>query len=428
MNLRSFEPYKYQLLFMRYVLIFILSAITIPILWINIGLHQEDDDRSEQKEDIRLQLHFLETELKQHDLGERMQQLFPEGYVFIHALYGLSWCELALADSVQDKQLKDKAIKEALYAFGQIHSEKGRSTFQTDLIPENGIFYCAWRNYLLSKILQTDRKFNGHESYEMLFKQQTKEIIEALKLRASPYLESYNGHAWPADMFVAMASVSNYDKLYNPGFESDIKSWLVQIKKKLDPKTHLIPHKVAPETGSIIEGARGCSIGLSLRLLKEIDPAFGKEQFDLARTHFITTQFGLPAVREYPQGTFGIGDVDSGPVIFGVGFAATIVMIGTMSIYDHPTLANRQYKTIHAFGFETKDSEEKKYLFGALPMADAFIAWGRATDLHYSLNQPYVSSKNWRLTFHLISLAVLLVLWIPVWWGKVRGILKRKAE
>ena len=128
---------------MQYFLIFILSVVTIPILWINIGLHIQDDNRTEQKEDVLLQLNFLETELKHNNLGERMQYLFPEGYVFIHALYGLSWCELALADSSQNKTLKAKTIKESLYAFDQIDSEKATSTFQIELIPENGIFYCG---------------------------------------------------------------------------------------------------------------------------------------------------------------------------------------------------------------------------------------------------------------------------------------------
>ncbi|WP_018344755.1 hypothetical protein [Cytophaga aurantiaca] len=413
---------------MRYLLISILSILTILILWINIGLHTPDDTRAEQKEDILKQLHFLESELKENNLGERMQQIFPEGYVFIHALYGLSWCELALADSSQNKTIKDKAIKEALYAFDQIDSEKGRSTFQIELIPENGIFYCGWKNYLLSKILQVDTTFKGHKFYEVQFKQQSKEIAEAIKLSKTPYLESYSGHAWPADMFVAMASLSNYEKVYTPAFQSDIQSWLVKVKGKLDPVTHLIPHKVYPETGALIEGPRGSSLGLSLRFLAEIDPAFGKEQFALDRMHFITTKFGLPAVREYPKGNYNLGDVDSGPVIFGVGFSATIVMIGTMSMYDHATLANQQYTTIHAFGFETGNDEEKKYLFGTLPMGDAFIAWGRATDLHYSLYQPYISSKNWRLQFHLISLAVLVVLWIPVYWRSIKKIFTKSQS
>lgn len=409
---------------MRYIFLLVLSIVTGVILWVNIVLHTEEQSRAEQKEDVRLQLNFLEVELKQKDLGKRMQQLFPEGYVFIHALYGLSWCELALADSSHNEKLKAKAVEEALYAFGKINSEEGVAPFELALTPENGIFYCGWKNYLLSKILQIDHAFKDHDLYEEAFKKQSSEIVEALKLSKSPYLESYNGHAWPADMFVAMASINNYDALYTPKYKSDIRFWLEKVKKHLDSETKMIPHKTDAETGQTIEGTRGCSIGLSLRMLGEIDPAFGKEQYDLAKANFITTRFGLPAMREYPEGTLGLGDVDSGPVILGVGFSATIVMIGTMSMYNDAVLADQQYKTIHAFGFETGNKDEKKYLFGVLPMADAFIAWGRATELNCNSRQPNVASRHWQLGFHLISMAVLLVIWMPFYFDRIKTYLR----
>jgi hypothetical protein len=410
---------------MRYFFLIILSALTALILWINLALHPLEHTRAEQKENIRLQLNFLEVELKQKNLGQRMQYLFPEGYVFIHALYGLSWCELALADSSRNNQnIKAKAVEEALYAFNRIDSEEGVTNFQLELIPENGIFYCGWKNYLLSKILQIDYTFKDRLVYETLFKKQSKEIVKALKLSKSPYLDSYNGHAWPADMFVAMASICNYNKLYTPKYTSDIDSWLIKVKRKLDPETKMIPHKVHSETGNTIEGARGCSIGLSLRMLAEIDPVFGKQQYNLARTNFITTRFGLPAVREYPKGTDGLGDVDSGPVILGVGFSGTIVMIGTMSIYDNTAGANQQYKTIHAFGFETKYNSEKKYLFGILPMADAFISWGRATDLHYNSSKTNIMLNNWSFRFHCISICILFIIWLPVYFKFLKNYFK----
>ncbi len=409
---------------MRYLLLFVLSFFTILILWVNLALHSKEESRIEQEKEVRAQLNFLEKELKHNNLGDRMQHLFPEGYVFIHALYGLSWCELSLSYS-SDKGLKKKAVEEALYAFNQLNNEKATSNFQIELVPEYGIFYSGWKNYLLSKILKVDRTFKGHEFYEALLEKQSNEIIAAIKLSKSPYIDSYNGHAWPADMFVAMASVSNYNKLYNLKLKPEVNVWLAKVKKHLDPETQMIPHKIDAETGAIIEGTRGCSIGLSLRMLAEIDQEFGKQQFNLAKTSFITTRFGLPAMREYPQGIFGLGDVDSGPVILGVGFSATIVMIGTMSMYDEPVLANEQYKTIHAFGFKTSDEDGKKYLFGTLPMADAFIAWGRATDLNCTHSQPNVSSRNWRLTFHLTSLFVLTTLWLLFYRSKVKSYINR---
>jgi len=44
---------------------------------------------------VRRQLAFLRAALED-GAGEQAQRLFPEGYFFIHVLYGLSWVELGL--------------------------------------------------------------------------------------------------------------------------------------------------------------------------------------------------------------------------------------------------------------------------------------------------------------------------------------------
>src|SRR4051794_26712074 len=43
----------------------------------------------------RRQLAFLRAELGD-GAGERAQELFPEGYFFLHALYGLAWVDVGL--------------------------------------------------------------------------------------------------------------------------------------------------------------------------------------------------------------------------------------------------------------------------------------------------------------------------------------------
>lgn len=211
-------------------------------------------------------------------------------------------------------------------------------------------------------------------------------------------------------MFVAMASLSNHDKIFKPKYKKVIDAWIQNITNKLDPLTHLIPHKVNSETGVSVQGARGCSLSLILRMLAEIDPKLAKEQYEIFREKFVSTTFGLPSLREYPKGQHGFGDIDSGPVILGVGFSGTIVMIGTFYKLDYGYLAERQYKTINAFGFGSVARDQKKYLFGKLPMADAFIAWGRATGINYQ--NPANINDNWRMKFHGISLLLFAFFWI----------------
>lgn len=344
-----------------------------------------------------------------------MQGVFPEGNVFTNALYALSWCELAMSD-LSNKQLKERAMREALFAYKEINSDKAKSIFDHYLIPQNGIYYIGWKNYLLSKILILDINFVGHQEYKNAFKMQCDTIVGILKRIESPYLQSYEGQAWPADMFVAMASVSNHDRIFTPQYSKEINNWIGNVKQKLDPKTNMIPHKVDPMIGGTIEGARGSSISLILRLLSEIDVDFTDQQYELYKTNFVTTTFGLPSIREYPKGQDGRGDIDSGPVIFGVGFAGTIVSIGVFSLFGDGDLTQRQYQTINAFGFETYVRENKKYIFGLLPIADAFITWGRASGLN-NKNWTEPLSKGWRIKFHLISILVFMILW-PLFYSK----------
>lgn len=180
--------------------------------------------------------------------------------------------------------------------------------------------------------------------------------------------------AWPADMTVAMASLSHKRLLGNQQYEGVVRDWINKLRLNLDPQTKLIPHQVDPRSGAIIEGARGSSISLMIRLLSEIDPVFAKEQYKHYQTHFVGTTLGLPSVTEYPNGHYGDGDIDSGPVVFGVGFAATIVSIGTHAALGNIRLADDQFNTINAFGFPFQSSNTKRYLLGQLPIADAFIA------------------------------------------------------
>lgn len=144
--------------------------------------------------------------------------------------------------------------------------------------------------------------------------------------------------------------------------------------------------------------------------MAEIDLNFARQQYKLYKQQFVSTTFSLPSINEYPKGQTGKGDIDSGPVIFGVGFAGTIVSIGTFSLLGDHELAGIQYKTINAFGFSYRTSESKKYIFGQLPIADAFIVWSRSSGLQ-NLGNTSEANKYWRIKFHLISMLLMSILW-----------------
>jgi len=394
----------------KYFIFFLIALFSIVLIWINCQLNAENFDKNERKNDIICQLNFIEKELKENNLGERMQRIYPEGYIFSNVLYGLAWSEIGIIDT--NYLIKQRAIKEALFAYNQINLPSSISHFDSTLVPKNGIFFLGWSNYLLSKILLIDTTFDERKIYKNIFISNSNEIVKSIQLTHTTYLQSYESQSWPADMFVAMASISNFNKCYSDKYSSTLINWIQDVKLKLDPKTKLVPHKVDYLSGETIEGSRGSSMSLIIRLLSDIDIDFAKEQYSKYLKYFVTSTFGLPSIYEYPNGQKGDGDIDSGPVILSIGFSGTIVSIGSHASIGNYQLADNQYKTINAFGIGRKSSNMKKYLFGRIPISDEFIAWSRTKELNNNKNNE--NSFLWSLKFHIYSVLILALLWFII--------------
>jgi hypothetical protein len=396
---------------MNFFLKILLLLFTALLLYINIKLHSGPglENREETKQDVIRQLNFLEDELKNKNLGLRMQELFPEGFVFTNVLYGLAWTEVAKTEK-EGSEIFRHAVTEARSAYRRINSEDGSEIFDTDLKPDHGIFYEGWKNFLLGKILELTHKTDSSGISE--FKASCREIADAFAANESPYLQSYHGSSWPADAFVGMGSLKQHDKIFPSAYDGLIRSWISRVRSNLDSETGLVPHSVNAFTGKTTEGARGSSICLMLIFMADIDPGFARQQFNLLKEKFLVTRFGLPAIREYPEGKEGSGDVDSGPVIMDVGFSGTIVSIGSFKKFGEYGAANKISGCIEGFGFPISGSGGKKYLSGILPTADAFIAWARMlqpnTELQTSKEDDVDFGSYNR--FHVYSFIIVLLL------------------
>ncbi|MCB9284346.1 MAG: hypothetical protein H6563_09760 [Lewinellaceae bacterium] len=326
-----------------------------------------------------------------------MQRLYPEGFVFMTALYGLSWAELAGVLPPNDS-LGLSARHELKWALSELTSEDAQRTFNKNLDPAYGIFYRGWSNYVLGRTLEVTPGNERDPDLVQDFRENCAEIFQALENRESPYLESYYQACWPADMVIAMASVAIAVRLFPGEFEAPIQGWLEKVKKKTD-ELGLIPHAASWDSGESLEPARGSSQGLILNFLWEIDPDFAKQQFEIYRENFLTYRLGLPGIREYPKGKKGKGDVDSGPVIWDIGGAASIVGQRVMDLYGEPDEAIGLRNSIETFACGMTIRGEKKYLFGVLPLADAFIAWSNSVEV---LEQNRLAAQGW-------------------WWVKMQG-------
>ena len=395
------------------------------IVYLNIALYYKPSftqvERSTINTDFLHQLQFLEKEMH-NGAADEMQNTYPEGFVFMHSLYGLSWAELAGRLHKEDT-LRKTAIEEINYSILEISSPKGTAVFPNELPLPYGAFYNGWLNYLRGKYLalQNDDERDGGIAAD--FKAGCKRIAAALDSSDTPYLESYYGMAWPADNMLCIASLALHDKIFKREYKERIDAWIEKAEKRTDA-LGLIPHSCFALTGKVREPARGSSQSLMLNFLIEIDPAYAQKKFAIYKEHFIDHRFGLPGIREYPEGQGGNGDIDSGPVIFDIGGAASIVGQRTMQRYDEAITYIALRNSIEAFGMGDDEDEGKQYLFGALPVADAFIAWSNSVEA----SKEIVEATSWLGKFHLYSALVLLVTSCIILWIWKRAIFKPKSK
>lgn len=362
--------------------------------------------------DVLKQLHFIKHSL--HDgSAENMQAIFPEGYFFSHVLYALSWVEVARRENV-DSPLWKEAIAEAESSKDALKSAKGKAVFEESLSPPYGIFYCGWLTWLEGGLLMVTPPDRWSPSAVQSFNEHCEQIASAFENPQSPFLQSYRNNSWPTDSTEAIAALKLHDKLFSPKYVGAVSSWVARAKAHVDPETGLLPHQVDPNTGNAIQSVRGTSSCMSSRFIKEIDPEWGDDQYKRFRRYFVASMAGLPGTLEYKRGTIGIGDVDSGPLVFGFSPSASVVAIAAAQANGDIELANEMIPAAEASGIPFEWGQTKAYGFALLPIGDEFVVWSKSTSSWTNesvVSVPHKSSPFWRLPFHLWSFLSLVAIW-----------------
>jgi len=325
------------------------------------------------------QLQFIQHELAD-GAAERMQHIFPEGYVFTWALYGLASSQVATQLGGTDSR-QSHHLEEAKRAVEQVYSARARSTFSADFEPPYGAFYSSWSLYLLAEYIRAAGPDGVSAALLRSFEDGCAQFAEVLNRSNTPFLPSYFNAAWPADTAVGIAALGVHDLTFSPKYVDTIERWVSQSRARLDPDLAALSHAANSETGAPIGGVRGSSLALMSRVLIDADPQFAAEQYSVLRQYFVDYTWGIPGVREYPHGVPGSGDVDSGPILLGYSGPAVVVGAAAARVHGDESLARVLLGAVEVGGMPIQLGGRRRYAGGLLPVGDAFIAWSRSSPL-----------------------------------------------
>lgn len=390
--------------------LFVMALAAIILVWmgaINIGLYGP-----RRMETALAQLRFLSGALDGGGAAS-MQTVFPEGYVFTWALYGLASAESARALPPTDGR-RAGLLLAARTAVGKVVSDIARIPFESDMEPAHGAFYSSWSLYLRSVVLRATGA--GSAPFDLAeYERDCASFVAALSESESPFLPSYPGAVWPADTVIGVAALAIHDEVLDHRFQAIIAWWLEAVHDRLDPESGAIPHIASDIDGMPFGGPRGGSLALMSRVLVDVDSSLARQQYDILRRHFVDYAWGLPGVREYPRGVDGSGDIDSGPIVFGFAGPATVVGAGAAIAHGDEELAMKLLATADMTGFPIELAGKRRYAGGLIPVGDAFLAWARAAPVGPQENRyAPIMPRWWRLPFHALSLVAMASMLIAV--------------
>ena len=198
---------------------------------------------------------------------------------------------------------------------------------------------------------------------------------------ASPHrhLDSYNGMVWPADNVTALLSIMLHDRLYGTDHGRAYQEWKRWTLDHLHPETGLMGGRLDSNTRALIEPARGSGNSWITTLLAEIDPEFAKDLYSRYRKHFAIERLDFLMFREWPEGVARGEDIDSGPIIWGAGVTATGVGLAAARANGDAEMASHIHALSELIGWPTTSGDQTRYVFGRLPVGDAFLAFGKST-------------------------------------------------
>ena len=197
----------------------------------------------------------------------------------------------------------------------------------------------------------------------------------------SGFLESYPDQYWPCDTVVAASALADAAVLLDqPEWLATVRTWRADVARSADPASGLLPHRV-DEEGRSLEAPRGSSQSV----IQAFWPTIGRaldgrpdiESWSAFRREFLVREVGLVGIREYPRGTSGRSDVDSGPLLLGVSASASTVALAAARSVGDTSLAQDLSRQAELLGLPTNWGGERRYFLGALPVGDAFLAWAR---------------------------------------------------
>jgi hypothetical protein len=201
------------------------------------------------------------------------------------------------------------------------------------------------------------------------------ELSDALaeRLAAAPHalFETYPGEAYAPDMAMVAGSIALHDCAVGAPERPFLAGWRAAFSRYIHPRSGLLIQAAHAETGAPIGPGRGSGTAIAAYALSFVDRGLSRRLFD-AQARLGTSLLGFSMLREYAPGDAGSGDIDSGPVLFGLGVSATGFALAGARLHGDERLFTGIYRTVDLVGVPLSDARGFHFMSGG-PLGNAIL-------------------------------------------------------
>jgi hypothetical protein len=187
----------------------------------------------------------------------------------------------------------------------------------------------------------------------------------------SGLLTTYPGEAYPADTSMALAATAVRGRATGRVNHRRIQRWSELLQDRYQDDSGLVAQSASPD-GRYVGRVRGSGSMAVAWAMSFADRETSAEIWQGARAHLYVDGLGFAALREVPAGEPAAMDVDSGPVLLGVGLSVTGFALGVAKAHDDHGAFRRLWATAHLFGGPTTIGDERAFVSGGA-LGDALL-------------------------------------------------------
>jgi hypothetical protein len=192
-------------------------------------------------------------------------------------------------------------------------------------LEQENVFY----RMLLILGLSSYEKITGNRQYHALMSRQRRTLAEELSKAKFHLRDDYPGECYPADMLWAVAAIQRAARLDGTQHDELAKNLMATFDGPLKTKEGLPAFQANAKTGTVLQGARGCGNSGILLFAGELDPVVAERWYDAYDRGFWKDTRWITGFTEMPRESGANWmDVDSGPVLCGIGSASSFFGIG----------------------------------------------------------------------------------------------------